>query len=158
MARCFGDADADADAGLAEAGAGPPADGPRPAPATPAPVATPRPAPATPPSAAGVEPTGEALADAIGLPSARRCVRRGRLTVRLKAPNRTRVQSATVAINGRVKRRVDARGARKPVKLRRLPKVRITVVVKLRAANGRTYTTTRSYRNCAPKKSKRKLR
>jgi hypothetical protein len=125
-----------------------------PAPA-PVPGGTPGPLPPAPPAAGGVEPAGEALADAIGLPPAKSCVKRRRLRLRLKTPDRARVVSATIAINRKVKKRVSGAKARRPVKLRRLPKRRFTLGITVRAANGRTYTATRSYRACARKKNVR---
>jgi hypothetical protein len=129
---------------------------PAPAPATPqpgtaAPVAAPSPVAASP-STARRQPAGDALADAIGLPPARRCIRSRRLTVRLKGPGGARVRSATLAINGKVARRLDARGARRPVTLRRLPAGRVVLRVALRTADGHRYAAARRYRSCAPRK------
>ncbi|HTE63024.1 MAG TPA: hypothetical protein VK631_21900 [Solirubrobacteraceae bacterium] len=142
--------------------AGPAAPAPTPTPTTDqpptvAPVTTPSPA-AGSPSAAPGEPAGEALADAVGLPPAQQCVRSRRLTMRLKAPRGALVQSASVAINGKIKRRLNARSVMRPVRLRRLPTGRITLLVKLRTSDGRSYTTTRSYRSCAPRKVKIKVK
>ena len=78
--------------------------------------------------------------------------------MRLKAPRGALVQSASVAINGKIMRRLNASSARRPVRLRRLPTGRITLLVKLRTSDGRSYTTTRSYRSCAPKKVKIKVK
>ena len=78
--------------------------------------------------------------------------------MRLKGPGGARIRSATVSINGKVKRRLNARSARRPVKLRRLPAGRVTLRVKLRTTDGRSYATARSYRNCAPKKVKIKVK
>ena len=114
-------------------------------------IATPTPTPAPTPTPLA-EPSGEALADALGLPPARSCVRRHRLSLRLKAPGDARVLSGVVTVNGKVKARVRGARTRTPVTLRRLPKGRITIVVGVHASNGRSYKSTRSYRNCAPKK------
>jgi hypothetical protein len=114
-------------------------------PVTPAPPApTPAPAPAPTPAS----PTGEALADALGLPAARTCIKKRRLTLRLKAPAGAKIVSATIKVNGRVKARLKGAKARKPVNLRGLGPRTTKLIVSLRASNGRTYTVTRTYRAC----------
>jgi hypothetical protein len=110
----------------------------------PAPTPTPTPTPAPAPTAT-VPPV--ALADAIGLPGATSCVKRGRLTLRVKAPARAKVLSATVKVNGRVKARLKGARAAKPFTLRGLKKkTKLTISVK--AGNGRTYSASRTYRPC----------
>jgi hypothetical protein len=112
-----------------------------PAPATPAPAPTTQ--PTVPPAS---DPTGDVLGDALGLPSSRRCVKRRRLKIRLRAPGGARVLSATVRVG---KRRITIKRApRRPIVLRRLPARRFKVEVAVRASNGRTYKTTRVYRAC----------
>jgi hypothetical protein len=111
------------------------------------------PAPTTPPAG---EPTGDALGDMLGLPSATRCVSRRRFTIRLRAPNGARVVSATITIKGKKPVTVKGRKARAPVNLRGLPKGKIRVRVTVRASNGRTYTHTRMYRTCVPRATKKR--
>jgi hypothetical protein len=113
------------------------------APATPTPV-TPTPTPARP------------ITAELGLPSARACMSRRRFSIRLKAPKGTRVKSATIAINGKVKARVKGGRTRAPVNLRGLPKGKVTVKVTVRASNGKTYVSKRTYRTCATAKAKKK--
>jgi hypothetical protein len=135
-----------------------PAPTPTQPPGTTSPPATTPPAtraPATTPRPPVVDPTGEALADALGLPSARRCVSRRRFRIRLRAPHGARVVSAVVRIKGR--KPVRVRGGRRttaPVDLRGLPKGKFKVRVRVRASNGRTYKSSRTYRTCAPKSKK----
>jgi len=137
----------------------PPKPKPTPAPTPkPKPISTPAPkpdppavTPPAPPAPAPPTPTGEALADALGMPSARRCLSRRRFTVRLQVPGGARVVSATVAINGKVKARVKGGRTRAPVNLRGLPKGKVKVKLVVRASNGRTYKSTRSYRTCRAK-------
>ena len=117
---------------------------------TPVPTATPKPKPKpvvtpTPTPAAPASPV--VTADMLGLPSAKSCVKRGRLKFRLKTPAGVRIVSATVAVDGRVKARLKGAKLRKPVSLKRLRK-RAKVKVTLRASNRRTYTATRAYRSC----------
>jgi spore coat-associated protein N len=120
---------------------------------TPTPTPTPTPATPTPatPTASVPTPAKPAApvdyAGALGLPPATRCVKRGRLSVRLKAPDKATVVSATVAVNGRVTARVKGAKARKPVSVRGLRKA-TAVTLTVRASNGRTYTGTRKYTAC----------
>jgi hypothetical protein len=127
-----------------------PVPAPTPAP-TPAPQAPTVPGPTAPtpgPTAPSSDPIGEALADALGLPSSRRCVSRRRFTIRLRAPGGAKVLSATVRVSG--KRPVKLRGGRRAVvNLRGLRKGRVTVRVEVRASNGRTYRSQRTYGTCA---------
>jgi hypothetical protein len=119
--------------------------------ATPPPAPTavpPAPTPPVPPTATPI-PAPSAVADAVGLPAASTCVRSGRLTLRLKGPNGTRVLSATVAVNGRVKARVKGAEVRRPVSLRGLGTKPAKVKVTIKASNRRSYAATRSYRPCA---------
>jgi hypothetical protein len=66
---------------------------------------------------------------------------------KLKAPDRSRLSSVTVAVNGRTK--VRARGAevRTPITLRGLRK-RSTIKVTARTSTRRTYTAARTYQAC----------
>jgi hypothetical protein len=118
---------------------------PAPAPTAVPPAPTPMPVPPTPTPI----PAPAALADELGLPSASSCVRSRRLTLRLKGPKGTKVLSATVAVNGRVKARVKGANVRRPVSLRGLGNKPVEVKVTIKASNRRTYTATRSYRPCA---------
>jgi hypothetical protein len=108
--------------------------------------------PTTPTTPKVVIPTGEALADALGLPSARACVSRRKFTIRLKAPLGVGVVSATITINGKVKARVKGGKTRAPVDLRGLPMGKVKVSIATKAADGRTYKSTRTYRTCGLKK------
>ena len=93
-------------------------------------------------------PTPEPVASSLGLPSAKRCVRRGRLKVRLKPPAGTKLVAATVYVDGRVKARLKGAKARKAVKLRGLRKRRTRLKVRVKANDGHTYTAGRTYRAC----------
>jgi hypothetical protein len=114
-------------------------------PPTPAPAPVATPAPSAPP------PTGSAravdYASALGLPPAKTCIRRGRLQLKLKAPDRSRLSSVTVAVNGRTKVRAQGAKTRKPIMLRGLRK-RSTIKVTARTSTRRTYTAARTYRAC----------
>ena len=119
---------------------------------TPTPTPTPRPrptpTPVKPPTKPVVTPTPTPTvvdyATAVGLPPANRCAKRGKLKIKVKAPAGTKLKSATVKVNGRVKARLKRS---KSVTLNKLKKTfKITVAVK--TSNGRTYTGTRTYRVC----------
>ena len=126
--------------------------------ATADPVATPTPKPKPPvrpvPPTRPTTPRGPVTAD-LGLPSTRRCVSRRRFKIRLKAPKGTRVKSAKIRINGKIKARVKGK-RRAVVNLRGLPKGRVKVKITVRATNGRTYVSTRKYRTCAANSKKAK--
>ncbi len=113
---------------------------------TPAPTAPPSPTPASTPTTPTVTPPPTVVdySSTIGLPAANRCAKRGKLKFKVRAPRGTKVKSATVAINGKVK--VRLKGS-KSVTLKKLKKTfKVTVAVK--ASNGRTYRGTRVYRVC----------
>jgi hypothetical protein len=80
----------------------------------------------------------------LGLPPATRCVSRGTLKLKLKAPRPLKIVRATVAVNGKVKVRVKGAKARKPIKLRKISTIKVTI----RASNRQTYTITRTYAAC----------
>jgi hypothetical protein len=122
---------------------------PTPAPPAPVPPAT-APAPVLPAPTATPAPTP--TADELGLPPARACASRRRFRITLRAPRRTTVVSATVAVNGKVKARVKGGRTTAPVNLRGLPKGRVKVKIAIRASDGRTYTGTRTYRTCAARR------
>jgi spore coat-associated protein N len=106
-------------------------------PTKPKPKPTPTPTPVTP----------HDFADALGMPAATKCARRGKLKFKLKGPEGAKVVSATVAVNGKTKLRLKGAKVRKAVQLKRLRKtVKVTVTAK--ASNGRTYVGTRTYRVC----------
>jgi hypothetical protein len=103
------------------------------------PVATPVPTPTTP-----APPTVIDYSSTIGLPAANLCAKGGKLKFKVKAPAGTKVKTATVAVNGKIK--VRLKGS-KSVTLKKLKKTfKVTVAVK--ASNGRSYTGTRVYRVC----------
>lgn len=117
---------------------------PRPKP-TPTPRPKPKPKPTPAPPAA--DPVGAALADALGLPPARRCVSRRRFRIHLKAPHGAKVVSAKLVVAGR--RTIVKRGRRRAtVDLRGLSAGRFKLRISVRASNGRTYRSKRTYRTC----------
>lgn len=127
--------------------------GPTPAPtASPRPPAAPRPPARTPvPTPAPAAPRAPAAttpADALGLPSARTCIARRRLRLRLHAPGGQRVARVTVRVSGHRTIRRSGRRARRPIVVRRLRPGRVRVRVRLRDSAGHRYRVTRTYRTC----------
>jgi spore coat-associated protein N len=114
-----------------------------PTPTTPTPTATPAPSTPRPP----VAPPPVALADAMGLPAPTSCVKRGRMTLRLKAPAGGTVVAATVKVNGRTKAKLKGKKAAKPVSLRGLKK-KTKLAVSVKASDRRTYSAARTYKAC----------
>jgi hypothetical protein len=83
----------------------------------------------------------------MGLPAPASCVKKGRLTLRLKAPAGGKVVSATVKVNGRVKARLKGAKAAKALSLRGL-KGTTKLSISVKASDKRTYSAARSYKAC----------
>ncbi len=94
----------------------------------------------------------------IKLPSAKACVSRRSLRIRLVRPKETALVSAVVLVNGRRVKTVKGVRITAPVDLKGLPKGRFTVKITATTADGRTVTGLRRYRTCAVRrKGSRKL-
>jgi spore coat-associated protein N len=107
----------------------------------------PKPKPAPTPTTPAPVPPPVSIADQLGLPAAKSCVKGRRLKLKLKAPAGTRIVSATVKVNGRTKARLKGAKTRKPVNLKKLRKTtRLKLTVRL--SNGKTYKVSRTYRAC----------
>jgi hypothetical protein len=83
----------------------------------------------------------------LGLPFTRKCASRRHFKITLHAPRPAAMRSAVIRVNGRFRKKVRGRKAR--IDLRGLPKGRVVVGVVVRATNGRTYRSKRTYRTCA---------
>jgi len=109
--------------------------------------------PATPRAAAALK-----SAAIIKLPSAKACVSRRSLRIRLVRPKETALVSAVVLVNGRRVKTVKGVRITAPVNLKGLPKGRFTVKITATTADGRKVTGLRRYRTCAVRrKGSRKL-
>jgi hypothetical protein len=119
--------------------------------ATPTPTPTkptkPKPKPTKPKVTPTPTPVPVDMATVLGLPSNAKCYKRGKLKFKLKAPAGTKIVSATVAVNGKVKARVKGKKVRKAITLKRLRKT-ATVTVAAKVTGGRTYIGTRTYSGC----------
>jgi hypothetical protein len=117
-----------------------------------APVSTPTPpptVPTTPPvtDTPTTPTTPVALADALGMPAPTSCVKRGKLTLRLKAPAGAKVVSATVKVNGKTRARLKGAKAKRPVTLKKL-KGTTKLSISIKASDKRTYSAARTYKAC----------
>jgi ABC-2 type transport system ATP-binding protein len=85
------------------------------------------------------------------LPGARRCFSRRKFTIRLREPQRGRLRSARVFVNGeRVKVRRRAGRLRATIDLRGRSPQRVRVRVVARTTTGRVLRERRTYRTCLP--------
>jgi hypothetical protein len=135
----------------------PPGDPP---PGDPAPQPSPPPPGPPPPFPSPVPPGLTPLpreSAVIRLPSARRCVPRRRLRVRLAraALGGLPMQSVAVFVNGKRKRLLRGSSIGSAISLRRLPKTgRFAVRVTITLADGRKLTRTRRYRACKRRRAR----
>lgn len=92
------------------------------------------------------------LASVATLPSAKRCVSRRALRIRLKAPKGTRIAFARIEVPGRAPKTVRGKALSAPVNLRGLPKGRFTVRLRITLLDGRVVKGSRTFRTCAAKR------
>lgn len=93
-----------------------------------------------------------AAAAVIGLPSAKACVSRRRLTLHLHPPATAEITGLTVKVAKRTTHPKPQGAA--PVVLQGLPKGRYTVTVSVAFADGQTLKLTRTYRTCAARRKR----
>ena len=98
--------------------------------------------PATPPAKPGAP--ARPTAGRLGLPSARRCVRRRGLRLRLRAPDGAEIVSVRVRVGRHRKTVHRARFRIRPPATRRRFRVRVAI----RTADGHRYRASRRYRRC----------
>jgi len=117
--------------------------------------ATPAPSPPPADPDAGADPTGELLgAQLFGLPAAKRCVSRRRLTIHIRRPSGTTYSSIAVTVNGRPKLRpkgLKAKKVKTTVSLKGLPAGKVKVKITAVTTTGRRAVSTRTYKTCAAK-------
>lgn len=102
-----------------------------------------------PPASGTSHPALPAFRKLVRLPSARRCLRRRRLRLRLKVPRSLHARRAVITVNGRTRRVVRGRGLRRSLLLRRLPRGRVRLRVTVVLSDGRRVRGGRRYRTCA---------
>jgi hypothetical protein len=81
------------------------------------------------------------------MPAPTSCVKRGKLTLRLKAPAGAKVVSATVKVNGKTRARLKGAKAKRPVTLKKL-KGTTKLSISIKASDKRTYSAARTYKAC----------
>ncbi len=84
----------------------------------------------------------------LGLRGRPRCIRRGRLTLRLRPPRGHRLRVAYVYANRRRVRRLRGRSLRRPVRLRRLAGRAVRIRVAAHTRTGHKLVARSSYRRC----------
>ena len=91
----------------------------------------------------------------IGLPGSRTCRSRRDFSIRLRRPERGRIRTARVYVDGKRVKVLRGRRLRSRVNLRGLPRGRYTVRVVVTTTLGRRYVSTRRYRTCVPRRRSR---
>lgn len=102
----------------------------------------------------GVNPSSAsvALSSVVTFPSAKRCVSRRALKIRLKKPKGTGIAFVKIDVPGRATRTVRGKAISAPVNLRGLPRGRFTVRLRITLLDGRVVKGSRTFRTCAPKR------
>jgi hypothetical protein len=122
---------------------------------TPTPTPTPAPQPRTPPSPAPVAPRATPTPappaavkaeDVLSLPSAKGCISRRKLVIRVRAPRGLAVTSTTVFVNNR--KAGTGRGSRAVINLKGLPRGKVKVKVVALLSDGRQLVLKRTYKTC----------
>ncbi len=120
--------------------------------AAPTPVPTvapsPPPPPPPPPPVVVAAPVKLSAASVVVLPSAKHCVSRTRMSIRLKLPKDPTIASATVRVNGKRKLLVKGTKLKRAIVLRNLPSHGFTLSITLKASDGRSDGASRRYRVC----------
>ena len=119
--------------------------------------------PADPTSVLPVPGAGASLpairpSSAISIPSARACLSRRRLTVRLRTPPATHIDRAVIKVAGKTIVSFRPARATTPVDLHGLPRGRFVVAITLTLTDGRVLRLTRRYRTCARRTAARRRR
>ncbi len=121
---------------------------PTPAPSAPATTPAPTPRPTAEQRLAALPP--DQVAGVLGLPSARRCISRRTLRLRIKRPQGITIRKAAVSLGRKALRVRKIRGRFTVlVDLRGLPKGRFTVRITVTTATGARITGARRYKTCA---------
>jgi hypothetical protein len=90
--------------------------------------------------------------EVLGLPGAKACLSRRKFAIRVRAPRGSAVGRAIVKVAGKKPVKVNGRGRRKVdaiVDLRRLSGKKVLVRIDVRATDGRSYRSQRTYKICA---------
>jgi hypothetical protein len=101
---------------------------------------------ASPPASAAAAP--EPIRGAIVLPSAKRCLAKPELTIRIRKLPRVRWANATITVNGKRLKVLTRTRLAKPFTLKKLPTGRIVLSIKVKTRDRRTATARRTFRTC----------
>jgi hypothetical protein len=93
-----------------------------------------------------------ALSAVLALPSAKRCLSRRTLRLRLKAPKGTGIAFARITVPRKAPLTIRGRKISAPVNLRGLPKGKFKVSFRITLLDGRVVKGSRTYRTCAPQR------
>jgi hypothetical protein len=103
---------------------------------------------------------GPSTGQVISAPSAKTCIRRKRIKLRIRQPAGTKIKKASVYLNGKrvrtLSRKSFARRHSRTITLKKLPRGRARVRIVVRTTKGVVYEKTRSYKTCAKKKHKKR--
>ena len=94
----------------------------------------------------------------VTMPSTRRCVSRRTLRLRLGKPTGAKIVFAEIRVTGRPLRTISGRALTAAIDLRGLPKGSVRVRVRVVLSSGRVVSGSRTYKTCAPKKAKKKVK
>ena len=106
---------------------------------------------AAPSAQAALKPKLRSISIASALPSAKHCLSRPELTIRLPRLRHVSWTGATVTVNGSRVRTIKRSEVATPVSLTGLPTGTIVVSIAAKTTDGRRATTTQTYRTCTPK-------
>lgn len=105
-----------------------------------------------PAGASGRAPTPVAITTIAQLPSAKACVSRRRLRIRLRNVKATQIVAAQIRLNAKTVRTVRGKALGLPIDLSGLPKGTFKVTITITDAKGVKRVGTRRYRTCVPKR------
>lgn len=105
------------------------------------------------------QPTPLVASDLLGLPSAKRCLGKRELRIRVRRRAGVRVVSVVITVNGKRRHPIKRQaGIRDPLMVRSLPVGRSSIKVALTTSDGRSLKIKRKYQSCAAKRRKTSTR
>jgi hypothetical protein len=107
------------------------------------------PLPATPPTTTPPPPIVTVTPQAVGLPSAKRCVSGRHFVIHLRKVHGEKVVSASVFVKGRRVKTIKGSRISAPIDLRGLPKGKFVVRIVVTTVSGKRFAGKRTYHTCA---------
>ena len=108
----------------------------------------------TPPSATAAQ----RFAALVSLPSAKRCLSKSTIRLRIRKPGEAEVVYAQIRVTGKRTRTVSGRALNSAIDLRGLRKGTVKVRIRVLLSNGKVISGSRSYRTCAKRKPAKRRR